>query len=98
MKGLSGAGNPTVRLLSKEVAATFSMETVWHDRLLGYSRVNRWPLEKVELVDEWCSEHRIATTDLHTPRRQRYQGRKSLGLESTSVAIYGTRLYTFSRP
>jgi hypothetical protein len=69
MKELSGVGKPAARLPSKEVSASFSVETIWHDRPLGYSRVNRWPLEKVDLVDEWCPEHRIATTDLPPPRR-----------------------------
>lgn len=59
MKGREGA-----RLPSKEVAATFAVETVWYDRPLGYHQVERWNAGRMDEVARWCPEYRMATTDL----------------------------------
>jgi hypothetical protein len=55
---------PGARLPTKEVAATFAVETVWYDTPLGYHQVERWNSGKMDQVAEWCPEYRMATTDL----------------------------------
>lgn len=55
---------PGSRLPTKEVAATFAVETVWYDRPLGYHQVERWNADKMEQVAAWCPEYKMATTDL----------------------------------
>jgi hypothetical protein len=52
------------RFASKEVAATFAVETVWYDRPLGYHQVERWNAGRMAQVAEWCPEYQMATTDL----------------------------------
>jgi hypothetical protein len=52
------------RLPSIKVAISFSAETVWYDRPLGYGRVRRWGAEKTEKMDRWCPEHRLAQSSL----------------------------------
>jgi hypothetical protein len=54
-----GASLPSV-----EVAKTFSVETIWYDTPLGFHQIERWQSERIDLVDQWCPEHRMATTDL----------------------------------
>ena len=55
---------PGVRLPTKEVAASFAVETVWYDTPLGYHQVERWNSAKMDQVAEWCPEYKMATTDL----------------------------------
>ena len=57
MKGMGA------RLPSKEVAATFAVETIWYDTPLGYHQVDRWNADNIDKVVEWCPEYKIATTD-----------------------------------
>ncbi len=55
---------PGVNLPSKEVAATFAVETIWYDRPLGYHQVERWNADKMDKVASWCPEYKMATSDL----------------------------------
>ncbi|PVH89036.1 hypothetical protein DL98DRAFT_508872 [Cadophora sp. DSE1049] len=55
---------PGSRLPTKEVAATFAVETVWYDRPLGYHQVERWNADKMDRVATWCPEYKMATTEL----------------------------------
>jgi hypothetical protein len=64
MKQLPDRGRPAARLPSQEVAKTFSVETVWYDKPLGYHQIQRWQSGKMDQVDRWCPEHRIATIEL----------------------------------
>lgn len=62
MKGLADLGRPAARFPTLEVARTFSVETVWYDKPLGYHQVIRWQSDKIEQIDRWCPEHRLATS------------------------------------
>ncbi len=64
MKELPARGRPAARLPSEEVAKTFSVETVWYDKPLGYHQVQRWQPDKMDQVDNWCPENRIATNQV----------------------------------
>jgi len=64
MKELPDRGKPAARLPSEEVAKTFSVETVWYDKPLGYHQIQRWQSDKIDQVDRWCPEHRIATSEV----------------------------------
>jgi hypothetical protein len=55
---------PGARLPTKEVAATFAVETVWYDTPLGYHQVERWNSARMDQVAEWCPEYKMATTEL----------------------------------
>ncbi|KAH6681462.1 hypothetical protein B0J14DRAFT_215716 [Halenospora varia] len=59
MKEMPGAVLP-----SKEVAATFAVETIWYDTPLGYHQVERWNSDRMDKVAQWCPEYRMATSDL----------------------------------
>lgn len=52
-----------VRLPSVEEAKRFSVETIWYDRPLGYHQVPHWWWERVEEIDRWCPEHRMAIAE-----------------------------------
>jgi hypothetical protein len=52
------------KLAQKAVAAKFSVETVWADRPLGYHQVERWNKDRMEEVEAWCPEYKMATNDL----------------------------------
>ena len=41
-----------VRLPSVKVATSFSAETIWYDRPLGYGHVRRWGAEKTEKMEK----------------------------------------------
>lgn len=64
MKQLPDRGKPAARLPSEEVAKTFSVETVWYDKPLGYHQIQRWQADKMAQVDKWCPENRIATSEV----------------------------------
>lgn len=64
MKGLPERGKPAARLPSQEVAQTFAVETVWYDKPLGYHQVQRWQADKIDQVDRWCPEHKMATSEV----------------------------------
>ncbi|KAG4439431.1 hypothetical protein IFR05_005078 [Cadophora sp. M221] len=62
MEQFPDRGKPAARLPSKEVAMTFSVETVWYGEPMGYHQVTRWQSDKIDQVDAWCPEHRMATS------------------------------------
>ncbi len=64
MKELPDRGKPAARLPSQEVAKTFSVETIWYDKPLGYHQVQRWQSDKMDQVDKWCPEFRIAMSEV----------------------------------
>ena len=49
------------RLPKKELAIMFSVQRIWHNAPLSYHRVSRWHPDKIEMVDQWCPEHRLFT-------------------------------------
>jgi hypothetical protein len=57
-------GGPGARLPPIDVAMTFSVETMWYDTPLGYHQIERWQKDRLDEVDKWCPERRIASTDL----------------------------------
>jgi len=59
MLELPDRGKLEARLPSPEAAMTFSVESVWYDKPLGYHRVQRWHSDKMDEVDKWCPEHRM---------------------------------------
>jgi hypothetical protein len=50
---------PIAKLPSQDVAKTFSVETVWYDKPLGYHQVQRYQGDKMEQVYSWCPENRL---------------------------------------
>lgn len=48
-----------------EEAKKFAVGTMWYETPLGYHRAGRWEGEgegeKMEMVDQWCPEHRISS-------------------------------------
>jgi hypothetical protein len=64
MKELPDLGRPAARLPSLDVARTFSVETMWYDKPMGYHQIMRWHSEKIEQLDRWCPEHRLATREV----------------------------------
>lgn len=49
------ANLPTV-----EVALTFAVETIWYDTPLGYHQVDRWQSNRLDEVEKWCPEYKMA--------------------------------------
>jgi len=64
MKALEGQGKPAARLPSVDVAKTFSVETIWYDKPLGYHQVQRWQHDRMDEVERWCPEFKLATSDV----------------------------------
>ena len=64
MKELADRGRQAARLPSLEVAKTFSVESIWHDEPLGYHQVQRWQSGRMDEVERWCPEYKIATSDV----------------------------------
>jgi len=63
-------GQNGARLPSIKVATSFSAETIWYDRPLGYGRVRRWGAVKMKM-DRWCPEHRLAQSSLLSEEESR---------------------------
>jgi hypothetical protein len=55
---------PGARLPTRDVAKTFSVETVWYDRPFGYHQVERWNKDRLGEVTDWCPEYVMTTNDL----------------------------------
>ncbi|KAL8728020.1 MAG: hypothetical protein Q9166_005691 [cf. Caloplaca sp. 2 TL-2023] len=51
---------PGVNLPSPEVAATFSVETIWHDQPFGLHQVPRWQSRHRKELEKWCPEYLLA--------------------------------------
>lgn len=51
-----GARLPTI-----ETANKFSVETMWYDRPVGYHKIATWNMGRLEEIDRYCPEHRMAT-------------------------------------
>ena len=59
-------GRPGANLPSTEVAMRFSVETMWHDKPLGYHQPNVWQAAHMEEVYKWCPEYRMCTKETFT--------------------------------
>jgi len=59
-----------VYLPSIEEAQSFSVETIWVERPLGYHQVGRWQADKMGEVLKWCPEYALATKDLIVNHRE----------------------------
>lgn len=64
MKEQEGLGKPAARLPTVDIAKTFAVETIWYDTPLGYHQVQRWQSDKMNQVEKWCPEYRLATSDV----------------------------------
>lgn len=64
MRELPDRGKSAARLPSLEVAQTFAVETIWYDKPLGYHQVQRWQRDRMNEVESWCSEYKIATSNV----------------------------------
>ncbi|KAJ3024203.1 hypothetical protein HKX48_004476 [Thoreauomyces humboldtii] len=51
---------PGVRLPSVEQAAPFAVETVWHDRPMGYHQVKRWWPNRLDEIRDYCPDVSMA--------------------------------------
>lgn len=54
------------RMPNREEASKFSVETIWYETPLGYHQVQRWNMDHVETLDQYCPEYKLAT-DLLLP-------------------------------
>ncbi|TVY13521.1 hypothetical protein LARI1_G009275 [Lachnellula arida] len=52
------------RMPSQEEASKFSVETIWYETPVGYHQVQRWNMDHIETVDQYCPEYRLATDRL----------------------------------
>ncbi|CZR64898.1 uncharacterized protein PAC_14798 [Phialocephala subalpina] len=64
MKELPNRGKSAARLPSLEVAKTFSVESIWYGKPLGYHQVQRWQWGRMDEVERWCPEYKIATSEV----------------------------------
>lgn len=64
MKQLQEQGKPPAKFPSQDVAMTFAVETIWYDKPLGYHQIARWQSDKLDQVEEWCPEYRLATSKI----------------------------------
>lgn len=55
---------PGSSLPTEDVSKTFSVETIWQDKPLGYHQVTRWQKDRIKDVDSWCPEHRLASIEV----------------------------------
>lgn len=44
------------RLPTEEVARTFSVESMWYEKPLGYHQPQRWLAERMGQIEGWCPE------------------------------------------
>ncbi|KAI4250440.1 MAG: hypothetical protein L6R40_000038 [Gallowayella cf. fulva] len=51
---------PGANLPTPEVAARFSVETIWHDEPFGLHQVSRWQASHQKNLEEWCPEYLLA--------------------------------------
>jgi len=58
-----GTWEPKVRLPTQEAAMRFSVESIWYERPWGYHQVAHWHWGRRKEIDQWCPEHRLATSD-----------------------------------
>jgi hypothetical protein len=56
-------GRHVARLPDQEEAMKFAVESIWYDKPLGYHQVPHWHWDRVEEVDRWCPEHRMAIAE-----------------------------------
>lgn len=63
-KMLEMAPETGVNLPGDDVAKMFAVETVWYDTPLGYHQVERWQGPRLEEVEAWCPEYKLATGGL----------------------------------
>lgn len=49
------------KLPDQETAQKFSVETLWYDTPLGFHKIAGWNMDRVEEIDRYCPEHRLAT-------------------------------------
>ncbi|KAI4200888.1 MAG: hypothetical protein LQ348_001705 [Seirophora lacunosa] len=53
-------GQPGANLPSPEIAARFSVETMWHRQPFGLHQISRWQPNHLKEVEAWCPEYRLA--------------------------------------
>ncbi|KAL9603933.1 MAG: hypothetical protein Q9219_000871 [cf. Caloplaca sp. 3 TL-2023] len=53
---------PGANLPTPEVAARFSVESIWHDEPFGLHQVSRWQSSHQKELEAWCPEYLLATS------------------------------------
>ncbi|KAL8949191.1 MAG: hypothetical protein Q9222_004686 [Ikaeria aurantiellina] len=51
---------PGANLPTPEMAARFSVESIWHDQPFGLHQVSRWQASHQKELQEWCPEYLLA--------------------------------------
>jgi len=59
-------GSPRANLPSTDVVMSFAVETMWHEKPLGFHQANIWQTEKMEEVYKWCPEYKMCTVETFT--------------------------------
>jgi hypothetical protein len=54
-------GSPAARFPTENVARTFSVQTVFFAKPLGYHQVRRFQPNKMDVVERWCPEFRLSS-------------------------------------
>jgi hypothetical protein len=49
------------RIPNQDEASRFSVETMWYENPVGYHQIGKWNMDRVESIDLYCPEHRLAT-------------------------------------
>ncbi|KAH6668174.1 hypothetical protein B0J14DRAFT_600001 [Halenospora varia] len=63
---LKADGAPGANLPPLEVAQMFSVETMWHDRPLGYHQATVWQPGRMEEILAWCPEYKMSMIETFT--------------------------------
>jgi len=53
--------NMGARLPSQDEASKFSVETMWYETPVGYHQIGKWNMDRVESIDRYCPEYKLAT-------------------------------------
>jgi len=61
--GIEPEEEGAINLPTKEVARTFSVETIDYPHPLGVHQVHRWLKEQMSSLDEWCPEYKLCSVD-----------------------------------
>jgi hypothetical protein len=59
-------GSPGANLPTTDVAMRFSVETMWHERPLGFHQATVWQPGKMDEILAWCPEYKMAMIETFT--------------------------------
>jgi hypothetical protein len=62
-QGIKPEEEGSINLPTKEVARTFSVETIDYPHPLGVHQVHRWLETQMLSLDEWCPEYKLCSEE-----------------------------------